>query len=152
MSSLASFDIQRSRVEMLPRFSDPVIYPLVRFRVPELPSLHRSHGLVPRASAVLLSSLTPHRPSGRARLPSPNRTACAPPEFALAAWGRPRPQAWIFDLPGPFTGSFFDPSPPTLSFEHPREPLYRYRYPQNRFIKPIRGVSSANTKLEPIEI
>src|SRR3712207_904580 len=86
---------------MLPRFSDPDIYPLVRFRVPELPSLRRVPRVGSPASAVLLSSLTPYHPSGRARLPSPNRTACAPPEFALAAWGRPRPQAWVFGLPEP---------------------------------------------------
>ncbi|MEA2559533.1 MAG: hypothetical protein QOH06_1037 [Acidobacteriota bacterium] len=74
---------------MLPRFGDPDIYPSVRFRAPELPSLHR----VPRggspASTVLLSSLTSRHPSAQSRLPlSWTYRLCAPdsllrPEDAL---------------------------------------------------------------------
>ena len=54
---------------MPPRFSDPDIFPSVRFRAPELPSLHRVPGVGSPASAVLRSSLTSSHPSGQARLP-----------------------------------------------------------------------------------
>ena len=97
---------------------------LPRFRVPEPPSLHR----VPRggspASSVQWGSLTSCHPSGPTPLPSPSRTACAPPHFALAAGGRPPRQARIFGQPGP--------SPAVTSAEmmgSPRfleEPLWTY--------------------------
>lgn len=86
---------------MLPRFGDPDIYPSVRFRDPELPSLHRVPRVGSPVSAVLRSSLTSRHPSGRARLPSPGRTACAPARFALAACGRPLAARLVFGQPEP---------------------------------------------------
>jgi hypothetical protein len=86
---------------MLPRFGDPDICPSVRFRDPELPSLHRVPRVGSPASAVLRSSLTSHHPSGWARLPSPGRTACAPARFALAACGRPLAASLVFGQPEP---------------------------------------------------
>jgi hypothetical protein len=93
---------------MLPRFSDPDIVPLVRFRVPEPPFPPPGpSGSVPRLPRYYEGSLTPRHPSHRARFPSPGGTACAAARFAPADCGRPRPRAWIFGHPESSPACFF---------------------------------------------